>query len=282
MRRCDPRPLATAILLCAAVFAAACSGSIDELGGLSPAPAEVAGPAGDGEPAIGDGAPIGESRVYAHTASDLFAVDPDTLAVTHLGAFGWPGVADEMTDLAVDRSGSITGISFDRVYRVDPTTLACTELAPLAHPFVGLSYVTSELEGGAEQLVATASSGEVFRIDPASGASTPLGAFGAGIGSSGDLVSVKHLGTLATVVTAAGGNDWLARIDPRSGSATLIGDTGFAGIWGLGFWKDKVYGFTEAAQFVLLDPASGRATLVSAGGGGWWGAGVTTSAPVIR
>lgn len=270
-----------------ALLATACSGSISE-SSVSAPPTEAIPSAGDppaaGDPSAGIGAGLapGESRVFAHTADQLFAVDPQTLSVTRLGVFKWPGLSDAMTDIAVNRAGQITGISFSRVYRVDPATLVCTELAVLTHPFVGLSYVNTAQEGGDEVLLATASTGEVFRVDPTSGTATPLGALGDGLGSSGDVVSVKHFGTLATVTVQGSANDWLARVDPLTGRATLIGDTGFARIWGLGFWKDQVYGFTDAAQFVLLDPVSGRASLVSAGGGAWWGAGVTTSAPVIR
>jgi hypothetical protein len=98
-------------------------------------------------------------------------------------------------------------------------------------------------------------------------------------------VSVKGLGTFATVKQYAGfgtTSDWLAKIDVLTGKATLIGDTGAMDIWGLGFWKNKFYGFTEGSQFILVDPKTGKATTVSSGGGPWWGAGVTTVAPVIE
>jgi len=43
----------------------------------------------------------------------------------------------------------------------------------------------------------------------------------------------------------------------------------------------KVHGFTNGDQFVLLDPATGAGMLVQSSTVSWWGAGVTTKAPVV-
>ena len=42
-----------------------------------------------------------------------------------------------------------------------------------------------------------------------------------------------------------------------------------------------MFGFTSGQTFVLIDVTTGAASLVEAGDVSWWGAGVTTSAPVI-
>jgi hypothetical protein len=229
---------------------------------------------------------LGDPVVYAHSASDLYQINPDTLAVQRVGSFKWPGLGDEMTDIALDRQGHMIGISFTDVYAIDPRTAACTLLSTLdigGAAFNGLSFIAPEIAEGKEYLMASSISGLVYELDPATGKSKQVGGFG-GPGSSGDLVSVKGLGTFATVKQNAGdleSRDWLARIDTLTGRATLIGDTGFTDIWGLGFWKDKFFGFTERAQFILIDVKTGKATQVSAGAVPWWGAGVTTQAPVI-
>ena len=71
-------------------------------------------------------------------------------------------------------------------------------------------------------------------------------------------------------------------MDPTTGQATLIGAIGFHDIWGIGFWKDRVFGFTQDGQFILIDPATGTGTMVSQMPGvAWWGAGVTTSVFVV-
>jgi hypothetical protein len=257
---------------------------------------------GDGAPPPGDGSPpaldfgiydlgswpreatvyTGEPVVYAHTASELYKVNPDTLAITLVAPFSWPSLPDEMTDIALDKAGRMIGISFDKVYSVDPKTATCTYLAPLSRRFNGLSFIAPASAEGQEYLMATAIDGSVFRIDPNTGKSMTVGNFTGGLGSSGDLVSIKGFGTVATVKDLGKITDWLARIDPLNGKATLIGDTGFSDVWGLGFWKNKVYGFTESGQFILIDIKNGSGQLVPGPKRAWWGAGVTTVAPVIE
>src|SRR5207237_9700892 len=87
---------------------------------------------------------------YAHTASSLDKVEPDTLQIMMIGNFQWPPEIgfDQMTDLAIDKAGGMIGISFGRVYRVDPTTAQTTVLAgTLAGTFNGLSYVPAAMLG---------------------------------------------------------------------------------------------------------------------------------------
>ena len=108
------------------------------------------------------------------------------------------------------------------------------------------------------------------------------------IGSSGDIVSVRGFGTVATVNVGTG-NDYLARLDPTNGwKATIIGaGTGYDNIFGLGFWAGKLYGFVDngfaanTGAIIDISPTTGSATLVRAGDIRWFGAGVTTDAPLI-
>ena len=113
------------------------------------------------------------------------------------------------------------------------------------------------------------------------GKATPFGSLGGGLTMSGDLVSVKGLGTFATV-TSFGGNDSLASLDMRNaGKAKVIGDTGQQNLFGLGFWKSQMFGFSEESQIVTLDPKTGKSKVTKKTNIAWWGAGVTTWAPVI-
>jgi large repetitive protein len=226
--------------------------------------------------------------VYAHTSSTLFRVDPDTLAVQQVAPFGWGTVgSDQMTDIAIDRTGRMIGVSFDRVYRVDPTTAQTTLLSSsLSGTFNGLSFVPASMLGqtsmpGDDVLVGTRNSdGKVFRIDPMSGSATEVGNMGS-YQSSGDLVAVEGFGTAQTVTGSS--SDVLARLAPQTFAATPIGGgTGYGQIWGIAYWKNKVYGFTNGGQFLLIDPTTGVATMVAQQGMAWWGAAVTTLAPVLQ
>jgi hypothetical protein len=230
-------------------------------------------------------------RVYAHSASELYEVDPDTLDVTLVAPFSFPGVpfAESITDIALDKDANMVGISYTEVYAIDKTTAVCTHLASLGGAqYNGLSFVPAdEIDPtGAEILVGASLSGEISQIDPLTGAHTVIGTYGGGWQSSGDIVSVRGFGTVATVNMGEGTVDRLARIDLfAGGTATPIdtsgNGTGYTVIFGLGFWRGQVFGFTENQQFVLIDPTTGVASLVEMSAPYWWGAGVTTEAPII-
>lgn len=245
-----------------------------------------AGGSPDAAGPTGDSSPPGTTFVYAHTADTLYQVDPDTLAITMIGAFGWPASVgtDQMTDIAIDKNGQMLGVSFTRVYRIDPATAQTTLLSSnLAGSFNGLSFVPAASIGatGDDVLVGTDNAdGKVVRIDPMTGAATQVGDMGGGYVSSGDLVAIDGFGTVQTVPGANG--DQLVRLASGTFAATPIGNgTGYSDIWGVAYWKGKVYGFTDTGQFVLIDPMSGGATLVSTNAVAWWGAAVTTTAPII-
>lgn len=233
----------------------------------------------------GDGAVPEMVFVYAHTSSALYKVDPDTLAITKVGDFVWSNGSDQMTDIAIDKTGRMLGVSYTAVYQVDVSNAHATRLSTgLTGTFNGLSFVPAAMIGqtGDDVLVGTRNDdGLVFRIDPTTGQSTQIGNMG-GFTSSGDLVAVTNFGT---VLTADNGlsNDRLVRLAPSSFAATAVGttDIGYADIWGVAFWKNKIFGFTMAGQFITIDPNTGVGTLVQSGGPAWWGAAVTTSAPVI-
>ncbi len=93
---------------------------------------------------------------------------------------------------------------------------------------------------------------------------------------------MKLLGADASTAT-----DLLAEVDPTTGKLKkIIGDTKQTNIFGLGYWAGKGYGFSDNGKIAQIDMATGTAsvvkTLTSTDGGGipWYGAGVTTEAPV--
>jgi hypothetical protein len=236
--------------------------------------------------ALADAGEEPEVLVYAQSGSDLFRVEPDTLKLSRIGPLEIPlpdgkvKYLNTVADIAVDHAGRILGVTYDALLEIDPMTAECKTIAPLPSglTFNGLSFI--RVDRGDEYLVATTAQGTVHRIDPVTGAATLIGSYGPGLQSSGDLVSVSGYGTLATV--KGDGTDRLARIDPTTGAATIIGPIGFTHVWGIGFWKDKVFGFTDHGEFVLIDPNTGEGKLVERDSSApFWGAGVTTSVPVV-
>lgn len=227
------------------------------------------------------------AAVYAHTSGELYRVDPDSFAVALVAPFGWPASvgSDTMTDLAIDKNGLMIGVSYTRVYRVDPNTAACTLLSSnLQGMFNGLSFVPAAQVGGTGDDVLVGSrntDGKIFRIDPSTGNATQVGDMGHGYVSSGDIVSVAGFGTVATVKGAAS-TDILVKLAPVTFDATPIGtETGHSDLWGIGFWKNQVFGFSDDGSFVLINDQTGVASPQSTSAQAWWGAAVTTVAPVI-
>ena len=237
------------------------------------------------------------SRVYAHSGNKLYQIDTQSLAPVEVGTMAGLGT-QSLTDLAIDKDDKFTGITLDKLYTINPTSGAATlirDLSASAQGFTSLSFIPMNLSdpNSADILVAANSVGEVFSIDPGTGNATMLGSYGmtaAGrIGSSGDLIGVRGLGIYATVNigTDPTAQDYLARIDPATWTATPIGTgTGFNDIFGLGFWGGTIYGFvstsTTTGHIITIDPNTGIGTDVRANSIRWYGAGVATDAPILQ
>jgi hypothetical protein len=191
----------------------------------------------------------------------------------------------------------MVGITLDKLVSIDPQTGATTlirDLSQSARGFTSLSYVPTDLgdPNGPERLVAANDQGLVFEIDPGTGDATPIGDYGttaAGkIRSSGDLIAVYGFGIYATVTIGdtLSDPDYLARIDPATWQATPLGvGTTHDRIFGVGFWRGTIYGFVDTGSsgaLVGLDPNTGAATPIATGNVRWYGAGVTTDAPVVE
>lgn len=279
------------IWLASAVLAAC--GPSDRDPGATDAPSQ-SDTAGSGS----DGTVVDDSRVYAHSGGMLYRVNNATLEAQPIGPM--PGLDPEnLLDLAIDKSDSMVGITRDKLYSIDPQTGTPTlieDLSVNARGLTSLSYAPQDLSdpNSADVLVAANDQGDVFSITAGSGTATAtkIGSYGTAAGgkvvSSGDLIAVRGFGIFATVDVGSGTEDFLATIDPVTWKATpLPNPTGFDHIFGLGFWNGVIYGFVddgfEAAtgRMVTIDPQTGRASLANAGTIRWFGAGVSTSAPIL-
>jgi hypothetical protein len=257
--------------------------------------ANQTGDASDSAPLAHDAAPVPDSTppppsvdstiVYAHADSVLYRVDPRSSAFSMVGNFGFPndGNSHTMTDFAVDAMGDAVAVTQNALYRVDVSTAQLSLLAPLpgSHLFVGLTYLPAgALDPLNEVLVGGCTDGTYWRIDPGTGASTQLGQFQGGWQLSGDIVSIAGAATYATVRQSSTSNDSLATLNPSTGELTIIGDTGFHSIFGLGYWRSTLFGFTRSGQFITIDATTGHGTLVAQPVRQFSGAGVTTIAPI--
>lgn len=300
------RPLAVLSALLLAGLTASCSAAKDDDGG-SPVRDGGVGDAldldlgliGDDGLALdgGDGGlPVGlETAIYAHSSTTLYRLDPLTRVVTKIGDFvdAKGGAVSSMTDLALDKAGTMYGVTFTGLYRIDYSKPkpVCTKLASLGQQFNGLTFVPEGMIDPAQEvLVGVANSGDWYRVDVAAGATsatlTKLGAYGGSYSSSGDTVGIIGDSVYATVSTGAlGGNDHVALIDPKTGKVTKdLGDCGAGALYGVGYWGGTLYGFSSGGGLYAINLTTGKGTKIPITGGPteWWGAGVRTSAPRIQ
>ncbi|MBS2016982.1 MAG: hypothetical protein JST00_29110 [Deltaproteobacteria bacterium] len=263
----------------------------------------------DGGGSLPEGSTTG-GRVYAHTTDTLYLFEPTSRTLKEIGKFSCLEVAENVIDIAVDRAGNMFATTFDRFLSVNPVNAQCTELAfasteidyPNALSFVPAGTVDPSKEalvGYAGTLTDRNNATNYVRIDTATGVMTPLGDInktdaGTQYRSSGDIISLIQDGkrAYATIhlknVASTVGTDLLAEIDPKNGNILrVIGDTKENQLYGFGYWNGKGYGFNGAGRVVEIDMNNGSSivvkTLAGDGGGAipWYGAGVTTQAPVL-
>ena len=250
--------------------------------------------------------PPAPGKVYAHSDSTLWLLEPISKQVTMVGAFDCvaSGAVGSMVDIAIDRTGKMTGsagISFNSalggaLMSIDPTNAHCTVLTRGADLVTSLTYVPEgTLVANAEALVGYADD-KYVRVDPTTGALTQIGllnnAASGGVTwiSSGDVVSIQNGGTYLTVKAqgagASTGGDRIVQVDPKTGALMrVIGPTGSPDVLGLGYWGGIAYGFTLAGALIQIDLQTGAGTPIPIPGApsdlAFYGAGTTTVAPII-
>ncbi len=235
--------------------------------------------------------------LFSHTGTDLYRLDPNTFELILVGPFNTGGPS--INDIAIDKNDRMVGVSLFKLWSIDRTSGAATEISDFDGSTDGLtSLAFVPLNEGdpnsAERLITIGASGNVYEVNSLTGATTLLGNLGLSSGSQiragGDLVSVRGLGTFATVAV---GNtptdpDCLATIDTTTWAATLVGATSteFDKVFGLGYWGGRVLGFVDdgsgagTGRIIDIDTATGVGTLTETTSQRWFGAAVATDAPV--
>lgn len=255
----------------------------------------------------GGGGLAAEGEVYGHSDTQLYKLEPISTEVTIVGTFDCvsitlPGSGEGMWDIAIDKDGLMMGTlakiegftQSGALVGIDKSNAHCWVVATGIYPN-SLTFVPAgTLDPSVEALVGY-NGAEYLRIDPQSGAQQPIGSLnpnptGQDWESSGDVVSIINDKTYLTVKPAGSGSrysgpDNIVEVDPATGQATtLIGNTTYPKLWGLGYWGGIAYGFSATGQLASIDLTNGMATAIPIAdappGLAWWGAGVTTAAPV--
>jgi hypothetical protein len=262
------------------------------------------------------GAPL----IYAHTDTELYTMDPKSMAVTLVGTFSdGTTTLGSVTDLAVNAAGEVwvntAGAIFRAAVPSAPGPVQLTKVTDItlkaSQKFYALGFTLPGTLGPDEKLVAGDNLGELYAVE-ANGTTVALGNFGTDAQSnryelSGDVMffavngQPRGLATLRSCkgTTCVATNDLLAEIDvaamqaaytsktPGNMRKSFLGTgTGVGKLFGIGGWNDSVYAFsrngTNPAELVQIG-ANGVGKVLQSFpqiSAGWSGAGVTTSASV--
>lgn len=236
-------------------------------------------------------------NVYGHTRSRLYRVNPLTYTATDLGPFRTGATfttnITDMTDIALDKNQEMWGVTFSKLYKIDytstPGTMRCTFLANLATSFNGLTFIPAGmgLDPVNETLIGIANNGGWWRVNLSASpvTLTLLGSYGGTYTSSGDGVGIIGDAVYATVNRTGSANVRVVKVNPANGAVvTDIGMTTIptgTGLFGVGYWGGTMFGFAGNGRFYTINLTTAATTYISMPTTEWWGAGVTTSAPVI-
>lgn len=233
--------------------------------------------------------------VYAHTDTTLYSVNPRTNALTRVGDFRFPSgvTVGDMTDIAIDADGNITGTTSTTsrasgyVWRIDARTAACTRVVTLpgTENFVALSWVPrGVIDASAEVLVGGTMDGDLYRIDVTNGRATRLFTLPQASGQtwqiSGDIVSVSGANYVTVRRTGTSTEDSLGVVDFTARTLRIVGTAGvgFPRVFGVGYWRQTLFGFTRAGEVIAIDARTGVGRRISMPSPtlAFAGAGVTT------
>lgn len=233
--------------------------------------------------------PVG--HLYAHTKDTLYKLDMDAKAFVLIGKFAFDKKPDSVTDIAIDRNGTLYATTFKDLFTCGLQDAKCKWLATIPTSstfdgtFNGLTFAPKgTVDPNEDALIGIAADGtwNHVKFNGSSVSMVKLGQYGDGWLSSGDAFSVEGIGTYATL-KGKGKSDSLAAVDPTTGKLTaVIGETGVSQLFGFAWWAGVFYAFSNDGNVYTLDVATGQATQVKGitvpQGAKWWGAGVSTRA----
>jgi len=149
----------------------------------------------------GDGGVV--TTVYANTDDTLYSLDPQTNAITMIGAFA--GTSDSstdgtITDIAVDAAGEVYANTESVIYRATlpqnpPGTVELTKIASISlksgQRFYALAFAPAGSLDTNEVLIGGDGDGELYSIDTTSGATRDLGNFGPNPSVANDILALS-------------------------------------------------------------------------------------------
>lgn len=201
-----------------------------------------------------------DCRIYAHTVSQLYLVDP------FLGTDEPVTSVPSLFDFDTDPDGVLYGISSSRVLHTfdeerDDWARVGTFATSTGNGFAIDSGRVGYMTAG----------NNLYTVDLETAEATLVGAMGGGFSSSGDCVVDKSDRLFMTSTGA--GSDRLVAVSRSTGEGRLVGSIGYSGLWGLTAAWGHLFGFSSSGQIIEIDPATGAGRLAhTISGRSWYGA----------
>lgn len=177
-----------------------------------------------------------------NSADALYAIkipEPDSGELARVDLLTTLQGCDGILDIAMNRAGELYATSPTALYTVDVADGACNIVAKGSYPESITFAPAGAVTPGAEALVGYSGS-TYLRIDPFTGAVTPLGGLGAGITSTGDLAAFPS-GEVFVIALGEGCDSCLYRVDPQTGAFAEAFDPPEPNVAGLAYDEGGLY-----------------------------------------
>jgi hypothetical protein len=199
-----------------------------------------------------------QAHAFAQDSSTLYDIRIPSGVVKTIGPTG-----TQLTDVALDPSNVLYGISFDSLVTVDQNT--------------GSTMLTATLNAGSLNGADSSPAGvlyvsggsSLYTVNVSTGALTYVMSFPAGLTSSGDLAFV---GSTLLATGAGGGTDDLVSFDLSTKTSSVVGSIGYTCIWGLAAYGTTLYGLTCEGRILSIDPSTGKGAELNKVSTAFWGA----------
>lgn len=222
-----------------------------------------------------DAPPAPMTKVYAHTETQLYEIDPTTLVSTWIGPMN-----TSVYDIALRSDGTLFGCGQDAVFEINTVSGAATTIGSISEPCNGAAFVPVPGSPGSERFVVVGYVGQSKEVSTSPFRVTELGNYGDDLSSSGDLMYLDGTGILAAVYSQNLSSSALAFVNPLSMSASVVGSgVTQTGLWGVAAWDDEAYAFTSTGEILQFNIGAGTASIARSTNIQWWGAASNRVAP---
>jgi len=208
-------------------------------GGTDSATGSGDGGVADGDAGGNQDAGLLTATIYINTDDELYEMDPTTKAVTLIGPFAFAGLGEDagppsVTDLAVNAEGALYACTETTIYTAtlpttSPGSVTLNESITISGAggatFYALAFTPAGALGPDESLVGGDSSGNLWAINPTTGAAISLGSFGPDPTNANNVLTLS--GDLVFYVDGTGAFQGLGTIrscsNPGAGKSLVCG-----------------------------------------------------------